>query len=188
MLAEWESRNLEGFIRIFNCRRKRDLERLCRATTLYGHDLFGLILSAGTPTFPYLHHSHAADFVPEHLEPSDNDLRTMSTAKVGTMAPEVAKAFGKIDQIFVERRQVVGHMFHTPNLYTWHFFYFDQRDANPRRNHWKGGSHIHLINFLWPGRSAESVWREFTDAKAEMRDSLHVPFVLRETHKFTPAS
>ena len=177
--AEWKPRNLKGFVDIFNCRKKRELERIARSTTLYGNDLFGLILSAGSPKFPYLHNIHAQEFVPADVAPTKRDLDIMSSAKVGRMTPDVAKAFGKIDQVFVQRRQLVGHMFYTPDLFTWHFFYFDQRDTDLDGTHWKHGSHIHMLNFLWPNRTAEGVWQEFKRGNPRMKDSLHIRFVLR---------
>jgi len=157
-----------------------ELRRLCKSTTLYGGDLVGLVLVAGTPAFPYLHRIHAREYVPEQLKPTDADLRRMASGKVGQMSKEVAKAFGKIDQIFVHRRQLVGHMFYTTDQATWHFFYFDQRDTSSRHNHWKAGPHIHLINFLWPDRTAEGVWGEFISGNVQMKGSIHVRFIMRD--------
>jgi hypothetical protein len=164
-----------------------DLKRLCRSTTLYGGDFAGLVLAAGTPVFPYLHAIHAKEYVPEGLKPTGHDLKTMASAKVGRMSPDVAKAFGKIDQIFVQRRQLVGHMFYMPDHAIWHFFYFDQRDTSTRRNHWKAGSHIHLVNFLWPKRTAENVWHEFNSGNVQMKGSLHLRFIMRDESLYETA-
>jgi len=176
----WEARNLEAFVDIFNCRRKRELARICASQTLHGSDLFGLVLSASTHGIPFHYAKHAIEFVPHQLRITQHDRRTMGSAKVGKMTPEVAKAFRKVEQTFAQRRQLVGHMFYTPDLGAWHFFYFDQRDTAPRRNHWKGGAHIHLINHLWPNRTAAGVWREFTLGNPRMKNAEHIRFVWGE--------
>jgi hypothetical protein len=100
----------------------------------------------------------------------------MATNGPGFAKPEAAKALNKISAVFDKRRLLAGHMFFNADQSDWHFFYFDQRDYVDRNNHWEGGSHIHFINWLWPNRTAESVWEEFRSGKRQMRGALHIRF------------
>ena len=39
---------------------------------------------------------------------------------------------------------------YAPGTAEWHLFYFNHRDEIPSdRNHWKNGSHVHFVNWLW---------------------------------------
>src|SRR5262245_1510966 len=109
---------------------------------------------------PFVHKSHARDYRPEHLEPSDEELNALFKSVPGPVTGEAAKTAQKLFiQSPRERRYLVGHIFFTPDLSKWHFFYFDQRDLQEREpNHWQGGSHIHFINWLWPQHDAQSLW------------------------------
>jgi hypothetical protein len=69
---------------------------------------------------------------------------------------------------------LTGHLFW--NTQAWHFFYFDNHDQDRHTNHWAGGPHIHLINYLWPNRSAEAVWEEFCKGNPTMRGAVHIRF------------
>jgi hypothetical protein len=55
-------------------------------------------------------------------------------------------------------------------------------------DHWDGGSHIHLINHLWPARTAQVVWDEFRTGNSKMRSAMHVRFRRRSatTDRMTP--
>lgn len=75
-----------------------------------------------------------------------------------------------------ERRLVNGHMFFTPDQSNWHFFYFDQRDIDRYNNHWIHGPHVHYLNYLWPRRTAESVWTEFVSGNPSMKGALHIRY------------
>lgn len=101
----------------------------------------------------------------------------MGKAKVGTMPPDVAKAFGKITQIFKDRRLLNGHMFLCPQTGRWHFFYFDQRDTDVRDPHWEHGAHIHFVNWLWPGLTGQGVLETFASAKPKFKGALHLRYL-----------
>ncbi len=173
-----EASDIQGFIDILNCPKLRDLKRLCKNAILHSECLVGLILAAGTPAFPYLHAIRTHDYVPEQLDLTEGDLRAMGGAKVGLMSSDVAKAFNKVSQAFDQRRQLVGHMFYTPDHATWHFLYFDQRDSSAHKNHWEAGPHIHLINSLWPNRTMQGVWDEFETKKVHIAGAEHLRFIM----------
>jgi hypothetical protein len=70
----------------------------------------------------------------------------------------------------------VGHMFVEKESRKWHFFYFDQRDTSEQANHWVGGSHIHLTNYLWPNADPVTLLERFTKGNPLLRSALHIRF------------
>ena len=92
----------------------------------------------------------------------------------------MAKAFGRVDQIFQKRRLLNGHLFFRPDHERWALFYFDQRDMSAADNHWEHGSHLHLVTHLWPNWTAQSVWREFRSGNPQISGALHVRFKYRD--------
>jgi hypothetical protein len=169
-----ELRDIKGFLTLFTFEKKRDLEKYCREFTIYSSDFVAFILACEGNRLPFLHLIHYRDFVPEHLNPTDNDLAALSANPVGPLQPDAQKT---VFQIFRDRRQLVGHIFYVPGTFEWHFFQFDQRDLEDTANHWKEGSHIHFLNWLWPNYDAKTVWANFTSGKVKLNDSLHVRYV-----------
>jgi hypothetical protein len=168
-------------ITIFNIDKKKQLEKHCRSITIFGEDFANLILACATDVLPSYHHwRHHREFQPEHLHLKDDDLRALVANGVGPMQPRARKTVNKVEALFEERRLLSGHIFFTADLARWHLFYFDQRDFSEHKNHWKGGAHIHLINHLWPGRSAQEVWTQFCTGNPNMRGAFHVRF-----HRFS---
>jgi hypothetical protein len=88
----------------------------------------------------------------------------------------LGKHLRRLEQLFAQHRQLVGHLFYTPELSNWHLIYFDQRDINRRQNHWIGGSHMHIINWLWPERDCQTEWDRFRSGNVQMKGALHVKF------------
>jgi hypothetical protein len=81
----------------------------------------------------------------------------------------------KVTQMFIERRNLAGHMFFTGGLHEWHFFSFDQNDlVEGTRNHWKGGAHVHFINWLWPHINPREMWAQFTLEAKKPNSALHI--------------
>jgi hypothetical protein len=163
-------------LNIFTIKKKSELKKHCRSITILQGDLASLIMTAMAGALPWEHRAHHRDFQPEHLHPTDEDLAAFAANGVGTLKPRAKKMANKIAAMFEERRLLSGHIFFSPDQSQWHLFYFDQRDFAERHNHWEGGSHIHLINHLWPGRTAQDVWKEFCTGNPQMRGALHVPF------------
>jgi hypothetical protein len=122
-----ELRDIKGFLTLFTFEKKRDLEKYCREFTIYSSDFVAFILACEGNRLPFLHRIHYRDFVPEHLNPTDNDLAALSANPVGPLQPDAQKTMRKVFQIFRDRRQLVGHIFYVPGTFEWHFFQFDQR-------------------------------------------------------------
>jgi hypothetical protein len=174
----FEPRNLEGLWQIFTVEKKKELKKHCRDVVVYLSDFSQLALACETGFMPLGHKIHYRDYLPAHLNPSTSELQSLHENGVGPLKDEAHKTVRKIAQLFRERRYLVGHIFYQPDFTKWHFFYFDQRDiVEDESNHWDGGSHIHLINWLWPEYSAESLWTRFTSENAPPSSSFHIRFV-----------
>ena len=172
-----ELQNLPSLLEILYFKKKRDLVRHCRNAIIYQVDFAAFILACETGTFSWNHQIFYRDYVPPHLPPTQENLNSLASNGVGPLRGEAAKVMNRIAQIFEERRLLVGHMFYDKDISNWHFFYFDQRDLSNKGNHWKEGSHIHLINHLWPNYDAESLWNKFCSGNIQLSGSLHIKFV-----------
>ena len=169
-------------LRIFNFTKKRDLEKYCKNETISSDDLFNVIMACDGGKFPWRRKTRYRDFVPEHLVPRKEDRERMTEEDLNVSSP-VPKYLRKIMSIFDERRYLVGHLFYTPDQGNWHMLYFDQRDTSPRRNHWGGGSHIHVFNYLCTQDGLEKVWRDFNDGNPTTK-GLHIRWADREREPF----
>jgi hypothetical protein len=143
--------------------KKSLLSTLCKKTTISQEEFANFIVASEGGLLPWLHKISYRDFIPEHLRLTEADRTALVGAKGGEPAPRAAqKSLTKTAQIFEQRRYLVGHLFYTPTLTNWHLFYFDQRDTEQRRpNHWQGGSHLHLVNCLWPKHDCQTTWSYF---------------------------
>jgi len=151
--------DIDNLLAIFTINKLRDLKKHCRAATISEGELANFIMWCRSSGAPFLHTAQHRHFTPEHLTLSDADLAALAANGVGKFKPDAQKAANKVNATFDERRLLSGHLFW--NAQTWHFFYFDNHDRNIYKPHWVGGPHIHLINHLWPNRSAENVWEQF---------------------------
>jgi hypothetical protein len=126
-------KNLGALVVILYAEKKADLANHCRTTIFYGSDLVNLILASETGLFPFRHEIHHREFIPDDIQIRESDLNTMARAEVGTMDRATAKACGRVEQIFEERRLLTGHLFFLPDLAKWTLFYFDQHDTSKPR-------------------------------------------------------
>ena len=169
--------NLEGLLKLFEFDKKRELERHCRTTVISKSEFANLVLACEMFGQPFLHRISYRDILPEHLHLSEADHKALADNGVGPLGPEAAKAVRKMAQMFEERRYLVGHIFYNSDFSRWHFFCFDQRDLEERKpNHWKEGSHVHFMNWLWPKQDAQSVWSEFVKGNYKPGNSIHLRF------------
>ena len=169
--------DIDNLLAIFTISTLRDLKKHCRTATISEAELANFIIwcqdaAAGSP---FLHTAHHRHFIPEHLGLSDSDLAALATNGVGKFKPAAQKAANKVAATFDERRLLSGHLFW--NEQAWHFFYYDNRDRDEYKNHWIGGPHIHLINHLWPNRTAETVWEQFCNGNPNMKGALHIRLI-----------
>lgn len=173
------TRNPESFLKIFTFSKKRHLERYCRDAIVYGSDFAATVMACDAGRLPFHHRIHQTDLVPGHLVPTEASLGALSRnvrKGIGPLDSAGRKAARKVFALFDQRRWLVGHMFFTLGLHEWHFFYFDQRDMAENANHWKGGPHIHLVNWLWPNLDPRSVWRDFVSTNQAPPQALHLRY------------
>lgn len=178
------SETLESFLKLFTFDKKRELEKYCKDLVINADDFVNFIIACEAGLVGFAHQIHYRDFSPEHLAPTDEDLAALSSNPVGPLQPAAQRFVRKISQIFVERKYLVGHIFYVSDLSQWHFFQFDQRDLEGERdNHWKGGAHIHFLNWLWPNYDAKTVWENFASGRDKLSGSLHVRYYDRDLRK-----
>ena len=167
----------DGLRAIFRISKKRDLQKHFRDLTVTRDELFSLIVEVGSgQRRPFGYRRHFREVVPEHV-----DLSQIDSLQIGNVeTAEEKAAFAKLDRLFTghfeQRKQLIGHMFQTDDQSKWHFIYFDQRDLKQQLNHWTHGAHIHLINYLWPNWTAETLWNEFVSGAKRLSGALHVRF------------
>jgi hypothetical protein len=168
---------LEAVVTLLEFQKKRDLEKFARTVTIPFRDFAEYLGVCDDLDWPYRHVFQRREFNGP-LEPKEGDLAGFSP---GASADALQATIKRVGQFFKERQVLYGHMLYTPDLERWHFIFFSERDLEAVGNHWKaGGSHVHLVNHLWPKHSAESVWRQFNTARKLAFDALHVRFEMSE--------
>lgn len=168
---------IEPLVAILLANKRSDLSKLCKATVITEDALSALISACDAGQLPWRHQISYRDFLPPNLRYTDEDSQALGHTTVGPLARVAMKAWRKWHQLLQDRRYLVGHMFYTADHSNWHFFYFDNRDLTPFENHFKaGGPHIHLINFLWPGHTCESLWKFFKEGNPKMSGAEHIRF------------
>lgn len=175
--SEHDRKSLEDLLQLLMASKKQELRKLSRTTLVTKTALANLILGSKAGATPWHHQAHHRQFVPSHLELTENDQTALVANGVGPMGPGARKFANKVFAIFDERRLLSGHLFFNDDVSNWHLLYFDQRDMARRANHWDGGSHIHLINYLWPKWTAQTIWNEFRDGNPMMKGALHLRYV-----------
>lgn len=172
-MLQWEVPEYLG--EMLEIEKKSELDKYCRKIVIPQEDLVKLIHCSWK--IGYIHKIKYNDFVPSHLKPTDKERKALSASKVGeTLEGDGKKYFSKISQIFEQRRYLVAHIFY--NKEKWHLFYFDQRDMEEMKgNHWKEGSHIHFVNYLWPQYSINELWKIFDEASAKVSSKLHLRYI-----------
>ena len=168
---------IQPLVAILLAKKKSDLIKLCKETIIT-EDAFGALISAcDAAQLPWRHQISYRDIMPDNLQYTDQDSKSLGHSIVGPLTKSAMKAWRKWHQLLKDRRYLVGHIFYTSDHSNWHFFYFDNRDLTPYENHFKhGGPHIHLINFLWPDHTCESLWNFFQNDNPKMNGAEHIRF------------
>ena len=183
LTSDSTSKNL---LALFDFTKKSELEKHAKQIAIHKGEFANLVAVAKFEKLgPYQHDMYSRDFIPDHLQPRSEDAANLGDIEVGKPLPRSAqKFFRKVNQIFKQRRFLVGHLFYMPCQTRWHFFYFDQRDMSVEApaNHWRGGPHLHLINWLWPNWTAETLWDHFVSGNVKLGGSLHIRWVVDSPH------
>lgn len=113
----------------------------------------------------YTHHSKFLEYVPENRRLTESD-RTLMRQN------EPKKFIGKIRAIFEERKNYMVHLFENEDK--WHCFFYTYKDMESGgKGHWVNGSHLHLINYLWPEYRKRQVWESF-DKREHNIEGVHI--------------
>jgi hypothetical protein len=165
-------------LEMLNIKSKRELIRHSKRMVVHQQDLVALILSARDGVLsPYRYANHFAGTVAENLHPSLAEREAIASNGIGEFKTRAARKFtSKIFQIFKERRTLAAHLLYTPNQNYWHLFYFDNRDIQEAKNHWKQGTHIHYVSDLWPDLSLDDVWEQVNSGKVAFANKLHLRY------------
>lgn len=171
--------NLKDLLDIFNCKSKRELEKLARNKVIYQQDFVALILAAQhNELTPYMYSNHFDRRTPSYLIPNQEEYEAISNNGVGKYkTPKAQKFANKIFQFSYQQRMTAAHLFYTPDHKYWHLFYFDDKDKSKYDNHWKHGPHIHFVSDLWPNLSLSYVWEKVCSGKLSFNNKLHLKYV-----------
>lgn len=171
--------DVESLWKVFTFSKKSDLKRYSRKARIYASDFTTFIIMCRKGFLPFLYRCQFSERRPNHLAPTkaNHDALVRSFNKgVGPLDGEGQKALRKVFALLDERRCLAGHMFFTPGFHEWHFFYFDQRDMAGNGNHWQGGAHIHLVNWLWPNLDPRMVLHNFEVNNKPPSGALHLRY------------
>lgn len=172
-------RERSDLLAIFDITEKSKLVEHARKALIQSDDFAGMILAAKTGLIPFGHIPVFKHHHPEHLELTDKDLKALSENGVGRFKPAAQKSANKVFAMFRERRLFNGHMlWPVTHPGEWHLFYFDQRDVDEHHNHWQGGVHIHLLNWVThPRTDPNELLRDLMgSARPKLTGSLHIPY------------
>jgi len=161
---------------LFLIDKKQELINFCKTITITGQDIYEHRLACEGGLLPWHHHFCHQDMLPTGVELTDSEADALSLQWVEPSNPKTVKAMNKLRHLFDVRRYFVGHLFYSYDHLNWHLLYFDQRDIDNNTNHWEHGSHIHLINYLWPNYDLQSVFNATKSNKPHFSKSLHIRF------------
>ncbi len=165
-------------IYFLNCRDKRALKKHARSVTIYQDHFAGLALMASIGQLPPYHYArHHAEIIPEDIHWTPEELEAFGKSKVGPLSDGRAIKFAsKVDQVFKVRKLLNAHLFYTPDHSLWHIFCYDSKELRDQGNHWKEGSHLHYISFLWPEYNLAEAWGRVQRGDLNFSGKLHVRF------------
>jgi hypothetical protein len=162
----------DHFQKLFAIDKKSELIKYCKTLRIETKDFAMLVHNCHK--IGYHHAIKRKDFTPSHLHPADNEVKGMASSKSGEpLSSDAEKFIRKVSQIFKQRRILVAHIFFSQAK--WHIFYFDQRDLEDfEKNHWGKGSHVHFVNYLWPGYDPSDLWALFDKADGTVGGNIHI--------------
>ncbi len=151
---------------LFQIDKKSQVKKHCRTLQISEYDLFVLIHNCCQIDFKHL--SKFPEYVPDHLEITEDDRENMKTGKPKTFTK-------KVHSTMLERRHISVHFFERG--LEWHCFYFSYDDIKSNEgNHWEYGSHLHYVSHLWPEYSKDQVLTQFDKRSTDISGNFHIRF------------
>lgn len=147
--------------------KKSEAQSISKNLTIGENHLFRLINNCSQ--LGYTCRSRFPQFVPEHLEITDEDRKHI---RLGTLR----KFSRKVISLFESRKNIHVHLLQRKR--EWHCFYFNYSDIDVNgENHWVNGPHLHYVSHLWPKLDIERVWEAFDKRRTWFSGSLHIRFI-----------
>lgn len=171
---------MSNFAEVILCRDKKTLKKMCGALTVTKTDFVNFILLCKAGATHLNHTMHWFDYVPEHLMETEEDRAILSADRETQRSPKGQKSLRKLFKTHGERKYKVGHMFVSKELAhpisEWHFVFFEMQELESKENHWCGGSHVHITNYLWPNLYCQDIWGDFISKKEFPNSKIHLAF------------
>ena len=169
------------FAEVILCKDKRSLSQLCRTTTVSQSDFVDFIIACKADLTHLNHTMHFVDYVPDHLVETDQDLAVLKADRAFQQSKQGQVSLRKLFKTHGERKYKVGHMFISKELQhpisEWHFVFFEIKELATGANHWQGGPHVHITNYLWPNLYCQPIWEDFIHRSAFPSSKLHLSFI-----------
>ena len=176
-MADYEPKNLDPLLTLFNVRSKSEAARHCRTLLIHGTDLAAVAMASRVGALhPYKYACRFSETRPQNLKPKKSEFEATAGLQVGPLEDKARKLIRKFFQTLEERRVFAAHLLYTPDHAYWHVLYFDQRDVSDRKNHWEHGSHIHYANDTFHRGALEQVWSRVCDGETAFLKPVHIRF------------
>lgn len=171
---------LETFIELLKCSSKNDLQKTCKSIEVASSDFVDFIMLCKSGHGPFEHAMHYHDFVPDHLETTEEDFDILNQSREIQQSKKGKKSFTRLFKTHGQRKYKIGHLFYEKNNgqegKVWHFIFYEMSELKEINNHWVGGSHFHIVNYLWPNINIHKVWHDFIHNKEYPSTKLHVKY------------
>ncbi|MAF78796.1 MAG: hypothetical protein CME60_11580 [Halobacteriovoraceae bacterium] len=160
-----------SLFQLFNFTSKNEVKKYCRQIEITEKCLSLLIFNCDQIGFS--HESKFKKFVPEQVQYGREEIGLLGSKD--TSAKVRKKIMNKVDGTFNFRRNVNCHMF--TNGPMWHCFFFsyeDSQDLPNKEPHWKHGTHIHYVSYIWDNDKCK-LWEKLNHRKISVTD-FHIKF------------
>lgn len=169
-----------SFLRVLMCRDKKELKKLCKTMTVEKCDFVDVVAACKTGLSHLNHTMYYFDYVPEYLETRESDFDILDASREVQASPDGKKAFRRLFKTHGQRKYKVAHMFFSREiqhpLSEWHMVFFELDELKEKDNHWCGGAHVHITNYLWPNLCCQDLWDDFLSKREFPSSKLHLAF------------
>jgi len=164
---------------LFEVETKKELKKAASSLIITFNDIETLISLSNQKRyeFPYKHACKLFEEVPQDLILTEKNIAALRNNGAGKLNRNAKKTINKLFQMPKQIKRSTAHIFFNPTLQYWHMFYFDIRDRSTINNHWKNGSHLHYVSWLWPNLNPQETWLSFCkNGKKNIGNDLHIKF------------
>ncbi len=160
----------EDLVTLLGITKKHEAVRFCKGVTISEDDLYLLIRNCVQIGYNCM--SKVPEYLPDGRQITDLDVAEMKAGRTKQFA-------AKVRQIFEERKHYMVHLLEKGK--EWHCFHYTYKDMETgEKGHWKHGSHLHYVSYLWPEYTKRKVWEAFDQRTSDIRGSLHIRLEVQE--------